>query len=280
MAQTPSLSCSQLKSPRRCDLNVGDGVFIAIPSPQMFSMTGLLEYGLLVMGIASVAALKMVDGKQTMSGRIIRAEERLKAKRKPPESSEQRIRAEVENIAMKVGEENSARFSNSPRRSWSLSKKTHNVELKIGGGQSHQTASGRDGENDEHQHRNGEKRAGAYEGIKRLESPWRTNRIALQPDHGALHGAYHLESGPWKLNEVKLRRLFEMAGMSEHIDFVEQVSSRMEDDRTLWFNCPVLASFQSIQRPTHTTFRRLNWMQDLNNRNSYQTRQGHAANHH
>ena len=69
-------------------------------------MTGLLEYGLLVMGIAIGGGVGWLMAKQTMSGRIIRAEERLKANEEAAESNEQRIRAEVENIAMKVGEEN------------------------------------------------------------------------------------------------------------------------------------------------------------------------------
>ena len=42
-------------------------------------MTGLLEYGLLVTGIAIGGGVRWLMAKQTMSGRIIRAEERLQA---------------------------------------------------------------------------------------------------------------------------------------------------------------------------------------------------------
>ena len=73
-------------------------------------MTGLLEYGLLVLGVAIGCGVGWLMAKQSMSGRIIRAEERLKANEETAESNEQRIRAEVENIAIKVGKENSAHF--------------------------------------------------------------------------------------------------------------------------------------------------------------------------
>ena len=73
-------------------------------------MTGLLEYGLLVLGVAIGCGVGWLMAKQSMSGRIIRAEERLKANEEAAESNEQRIRAEVENIAIKVGKENSAQF--------------------------------------------------------------------------------------------------------------------------------------------------------------------------
>ena len=140
-------------------MNVGDGVFIIYRRRRCSSMTGLLEYGLLVMGIAIGGGVGWLMAKQTMSGRIIRAEERLKANEEAAESNEQRIRAEVENIAMKVGEENSARFLELAEASGRSAKRrpTRPGNSKIGGGQSHQTASGRDGENDEHQHRNGGK---------------------------------------------------------------------------------------------------------------------------
>ena len=48
--------------------------------------------------------------KQSLAGQLIRAEERLRANEASAAGNEQRIRAEVENIALKIGEENSARF--------------------------------------------------------------------------------------------------------------------------------------------------------------------------
>ena len=73
-------------------------------------MTALVEYGLLVVGLGIGGALGWLLAKQATSAKLIRAEERLKANEEAAETNEQRIRAEVENIATKVGEENSARF--------------------------------------------------------------------------------------------------------------------------------------------------------------------------
>ena len=72
-------------------------------------MTGIVEYGLLVAGLAIGAILGWLVAKQSLSSQLIRAEERLRANEASAEGNEQRIRAEVENIAMKIGEENSVR---------------------------------------------------------------------------------------------------------------------------------------------------------------------------
>ena len=73
-------------------------------------MTGLVEYGLLMAGLGIGGVLGWLIAKQSTSASLIRAEERLKANEEAAETNEQRIRAEVENIATRVGEENSARF--------------------------------------------------------------------------------------------------------------------------------------------------------------------------
>ena len=73
-------------------------------------MTAVMEYGLLLAGLAIGAAVGWLLAKQSLSSQLIRAEERLRANEASAEGNEQRIRAEVENIAIKIGEENSARF--------------------------------------------------------------------------------------------------------------------------------------------------------------------------
>ena len=73
-------------------------------------MTALVEYGLLLAGLAIGASIGWLLAKQSLSGQLIRAEERLRASEASAEGNEQRIRAEVENIAIKIGEENSTRF--------------------------------------------------------------------------------------------------------------------------------------------------------------------------
>ena len=75
-----------------------------------------------------------------------------------------------------------------------------------------------------------EEKADAYEGIKRHLKVLGEQTESLSSRTTALSTALTTSSqarGNW--GEVKLRRLFEMAGMSEHIDFVEQVT--LEDGR-------------------------------------------------
>ena len=68
-------------------------------------------------------------------------------------------------------------------------------------------------------------RAGAYEGIKRHLRELGEKTESLSTRTTALSTALTTSSqasGNW--GEVKLRRLFEMAGMSENIDFDEQTT--------------------------------------------------------
>lgn len=214
-------------------MNVGDGVFIIYRRRRCSPMTGLLEYGLLVMGIAIGGGVGWLMAKQTMSGRIIRAEERLKANEEAAESNEQRIRAEVENIAMKVGEENSARFLELAEAKLVAQQKDAQHDLETRKLEVANLIKPLQEEmakmmtiNTEME----EKRAGAYEGIKRHLKVLGEQTESLSSRTTALSTALTTSSqarGNW--GEVKLRRLFEMAGMSEHIDFVEQVT--LEDGR-------------------------------------------------
>ncbi len=214
-------------------MNVGDGVFIIYRRRRCSSMTGLLEYGLLVMGIAIGGGVGWLMAKQTMSGRIIRAEERLKANEEAAESNEQRIRAEVENIAMKVGKENSARFLELAEAKLVAQQKDAQHDLETRKLEVANLIKPLQEEmakmmtiNTEME----EKRAGAYEGIKRHLKVLGEQTESLSSRTTALSTALTTSSqarGNW--GEVKLRRLFEMAGMSEHIDFVEQVT--LEDGR-------------------------------------------------
>ena len=73
-------------------------------------MTALVEYGLLLVGLAIGGTVGWLVAKQSLAGQLIRAEEQLRANEASAAGNEQRIRAEVENIALKIGEENSARF--------------------------------------------------------------------------------------------------------------------------------------------------------------------------
>lgn len=196
-------------------------------------MTGLLEYGLLVLGVAIGCGVGWLMAKQTMSGRIIRAEERLKANEEAAESNEQRIRAEVENIAIKVGKENSAQFLELAQAKLVAQQKDAQHELETRKVEVANLIKPLQEEMAKMLDINTEmekERVGAYEGIKRHLKMLGEQTESLSSRTTALSTALTTSSqarGNW--GEVKLRRLFEMAGMSEHIDFTEQVT--LEDGR-------------------------------------------------
>lgn len=73
-------------------------------------MAGILEYGFLMVGVVLGGAVGWLLAKQSMSSKLVVAEERLRASEENIALNEQRIRAEVENIAIKIGEDNSAKF--------------------------------------------------------------------------------------------------------------------------------------------------------------------------
>lgn len=191
-------------------------------------MTGIVEYGLLVAGLAIGAILGWLVAKQSLSSKLIRAEERLRANEASAEGNEQRIRAEVENIAMKIGEENSVRFIELAQAKLENQQQeaTHELDLRklevanlvkpLHDEMAKLTAMNADMEKE---------RAGAYEGIKRHLKELGEKTESLSTRTTALSTALTTSSqarGNW--GEVKLRRLFEMAGMSENIDFDEQAT--------------------------------------------------------
>ena len=62
----------------------------------------------------------------------------------------------------------------------------------------------------------------------------------LHPHHGVVHCIDPSSQARGNWGEVKLRRLFEMAGMSENIDFDEQTTLSDGKRPTLWSVCPVV----------------------------------------
>ena len=189
-------------------------------------MTALVEYGLLLIGLAVGGTVGWLLAKQSLAGQLIRAEERLRANEASAASNEQRIRAEVENIALKIGEENSARFIELAHAKLENQQQeaTHELDLRklevanlvkpLQDEMAKLTAMNAEMEKE---------RAGAYEGIKRHLKELGEKTESLSTRTTALSTALTTSSqarGNW--GEVKLRRLFEMAGMSENIDFDEQ----------------------------------------------------------
>ena len=191
-------------------------------------MTALMEYGLLMVGLAIGGTVGWLVAKQSLAGQLIRAEERLRANEASAASNEQRIRAEVENIALKIGEENSARFIELAHAKLENQQQeaTHELDLRklevanlvkpLQDEMAKLTAMNAEMEKE---------RAGAYEGIKRHLKELGEKTESLSTRTTALSTALTTSSqarGNW--GEVKLRRLFEMAGMSENIDFDEQTT--------------------------------------------------------
>ena len=191
-------------------------------------MTALVEYGLLLIGLAVGGTVGWLLAKQSLAGQLIRAEERLRANEASAAGNEQRIRAEVENIALKIGEENSARFIELAHAKLENQQQeaTHELDLRklevanlvkpLQDEMAKLTAMNAEMEKE---------RAGAYEGIKRHLKELGEKTESLSTRTTALSTALTTSSqarGNW--GEVKLRRLFEMAGMSENIDFDEQTT--------------------------------------------------------
>lgn len=230
MAQTLSFNCSKrmMTARDKHDLNIDVRGFIIYRRRDCTSMTALLEYGLLFAGLAIGASIGWLLAKQSLSGQLIRAEERLRANEVSAEGNEQRIRAEVENIAIKIGEENSIRFLEMAQAKLvnQQQEAAHELELRklevanlvkpIQEEMAKLTVMNAEMEKE---------RAGAYEGIKRHLRELGEKTESLSTRTTALSTALTTSSqarGNW--GEVKLRRLFEMAGMSENIDFDEQTT--------------------------------------------------------
>ena len=212
----------------RRDLKVDVIVFIIYRRRDWKAMTALVEYGLLLVGLAIGGTVGWLMAKQSLAGQLIRAEERLRANEASTAGNEQRIRAEVENIALKIGEENSARFIELAQAKLENQQQeaTHELDLRklevanlvkpLQDEMAKLTAMNAEMEKE---------RAGAYEGIKRHLKELGEKTESLSTRTTALSTALTTSSqarGNW--GEVKLRRLFEMAGMSENIDFDEQTT--------------------------------------------------------
>ena len=203
-------------------------VFIIYRRRDWKAMTALVEYGFLLVGLAIGGTVGWLVAKQSLAGQLIRAEEQLRANEASAAGNEQRIRAEVENIALKIGEENSARFIELAQAKLETQQQeaAHALDLRklevanlvkpLQDEMAKLTAMNAEMEKE---------RAGAYEGIKRHLKELGEKTESLSTRTTALSTALTTSSqarGNW--GEVKLRRLFEMAGMSENIDFDEQTT--------------------------------------------------------
>ena len=143
-------------------------------------MTALVEYGLLLIGLAVGGTVGWLLAKQSLAGQLIRAEERLRANEASAASNEQRIRAEVENIALKMARRIQLDASELAQPSWRINQEaTHELDLRklevanlvkpLQDEMAKLTAMNAEMEKE---------RAGAYEGIKR-----HLKELVKRPNH-------------------------------------------------------------------------------------------------
>ncbi len=191
-------------------------------------MTVLTEYGLLLVGLAIGCFLGWVLGRQATSGDLIRAEERVRASETTSEANEQRMRAEIEALSKRLSAENTEHFFKMAEERWLRNQQQASHELETRKQEVEHLLKPLKEELVRLQNHNTEmekERVGAYEGLRRNIKELGEKTESLSSRTVALSTALTTSGqarGNW--GEVKLRRLFEMAGLSEHVNFKEQVT--------------------------------------------------------
>lgn len=191
-------------------------------------MTVLTEYGLLLVGLAVGCFLGWVLGRQATSGDLIRAEERVRASETTSEANEQRMRAEIEALSKRLSAENTEHFFKMAEERWLRNQQQASHELETRKQEVEHLLKPLKEELVRLQNHNAEmekERVGAYEGLRRNIKELGEKTESLSSRTVALSTALTTSGqarGNW--GEVKLRRLFEMAGLSEHVNFKEQVT--------------------------------------------------------
>ena len=191
-------------------------------------MTVLADYGLLFAGLALGCVLGWVFGRQASGTALIRAEERIRASEATSEVNEQRLRAEVEALSKRLSAENTEHFFKMAEERWIRNQEQANHELETRKLAVEHLLKPLQEELVRLQTQNTEmekERVGAYEGLRRHIKELGEKTESLSNRTTALSTALTTSGqarGNW--GEVKLRRLFEMAGLSEHVNFMEQVT--------------------------------------------------------
>ena len=176
----------------------------------------------LLIGLLSGLAIGWLLAMQKMRGDIIRSEERMKAQ----SASESTLKMQMENLAADIGRKQNEDFLRlaeerlgkvNSEAEKDLDKRKVEVENLIRPLREEMEKLSQSNQKIETE------RKGAYEAIKRQlkdlgdkaeNLSFRTTALATTLT------ASPNERGKW--GEVKLRRIFEMAGMTEHVDFFEQ----------------------------------------------------------
>ena len=191
-------------------------------------MVGALEYGLLAVGLGIGALVGWLMARQALSGELLVARERIRASQEDAEGNEQRIRAEVELLAGRIAHQSTETVMRMAEERWKSGQKDAEHALDTRKMEVENLVKPLKEEMEKMIKFNNDmekERTGAYEGIKRQLKELGEKTESLSTRTTALSTALTTSAqarGNW--GEVKLRRLFEMAGLSEHVDFFEQVT--------------------------------------------------------
>jgi DNA recombination protein RmuC len=182
----------------------------------------------IVVGLIVGGTIGWLLAKQTMNSQIIRSEERIRASEEAIESNEQKVRAEIKNLVTDLGRQNSEDFLKlaeerlgkvTASAEKDLETRKIEVENLIKPLKDEMAKLSKSNQEIE------KEREGAYQAIKRQLHDLGEKAETLSTRTTALATTLTTspnERGEW--GEMKLRRIFEMAGMSEHVDFFEQES--------------------------------------------------------
>jgi DNA recombination protein RmuC len=191
-------------------------------------MTVFADYGFLFAGLAMGCLLGWVLGRQANAAALIRAEEQLRAGEVTSQANEQRLTAEMETLSKRLSAENTEHFFKIAEERWLRNQQHATHELETRKQEVEQMLRPVQEELARLLLQNSEmekERVGAYEGLRRHIKELGEKTESLSTRTTALSTALTTSGqarGNW--GEVKLRRLFEMAGLSEHVNFMEQVT--------------------------------------------------------
>ncbi|HII32517.1 MAG TPA: DNA recombination protein RmuC [Candidatus Poseidoniaceae archaeon] len=187
-------------------------------------MTDVLDIVVVVIASCLGIGLGWLLAKMKFSTELVRAEVEAQA----AQGNKAILVAEMENVATAVARQNSEDFLRLAEERWKSEKKDAEHALETRKTEVENLVKPLKEEMEKMIRFNNDmekERMGAYEGIKRHLKDLGDKTESLSTRTTALSTALTTSGqtrGNW--GEVKLRRLFEMAGLSEHVDFFEQVT--------------------------------------------------------
>jgi len=194
------------------------------------ALLGLLIGFLWSRGRLARLEVELGRARATLEGERKAAAEKLELLRKEGE----RIQTEFEAIAAKALDANSARFLQLSREAFGKEQATARGEFEkreqAVGKLVEPLAKSLEKVNEE-LGRSEKARAEAYGGLTEQLRALAGAHEKLQAETGNLVQALRRPSGRGQWGEMQLRRVVEMAGMLEHVDFLEQVSGESETGR-------------------------------------------------